>query len=125
LPTLRGRGDNGAWAKAGAKLAATQAYASATDAATADLKLEIAKLKRERFGVSSERTERLLDQLELQLAEQEAASTEDDVKTEMAAAKTSTVRSVTRKRTTSAWFAAPIAMGMSCDRSRSQPLAAS
>ena len=84
--------------EAEARLAAAQAYASATDATIAHLKLEIAKLKRERFGVRSERTARLLDQLELQLAEQEAAATEDDIKAEMAAAKTSTVRSFTRKR---------------------------
>ena len=37
----------------------------------------IAKLKRERFGPSSERRRRLLDQLELQLEELEASAGED------------------------------------------------
>src|SRR5512132_859274 len=43
----------------------------------AHLKLLIAKLKRERFGPSSEHRRRLLDQLELQLEELQATATED------------------------------------------------
>src|SRR5512132_3871825 len=43
----------------------------------AHLKLLIAKLKRDRFGPSSEHRRRLLDQLELQLEELEATATED------------------------------------------------
>ena len=46
----------------------------------------------------SERTARLLDQLELQLEELEAAATEDELAAEMAAAKTTKVASFTRKR---------------------------
>jgi hypothetical protein len=42
----------------------------------AHLKLLIAKLRRERFGPSAERS-RLLDQLDLQLEELEASATED------------------------------------------------
>ena len=42
------------------------------EAMVAHLKLLIAKLKRERFGPSSEQRRRLLDQLELQLEELEA-----------------------------------------------------
>ena len=49
-----------------AELAVARADRSARDAIIAHLKLQIAKLKRDRFGVSSERTARLLDQLELQ-----------------------------------------------------------
>lgn len=84
--------------EAEAKLAGAQAHASAIEAAIAHLTLEIAKLKRERFGSSSERTARLLDQLEFQLAEHEETATEDEIKAEMASPKTTTVRSFTRKR---------------------------
>ena len=44
----------------------------------AHLKLLIAKLRHERFGASSERGRKLLDQLELQLEELEAAAAEDE-----------------------------------------------
>jgi transposase len=44
-----------------------EARASGAEAMVAHLKLLIAKLKRERFGPSSEHRRRLLDQLELQL----------------------------------------------------------
>ena len=44
----------------------------------AHLKLMIAKLRRDRFGPSAERSRRLLDQLELQLEELEATATEDE-----------------------------------------------
>src|SRR5207244_5473886 len=46
----------------------------------------------------SERTARLLDQLELTLEELETAATEDELAAEMAAAKTTKVASFTRKR---------------------------
>ena len=63
----------------------------------AHLKLEIAKLKRDKFGPSSERTRRL-DQLELQLEELEATATQDELAAEKAAAKAATtVKSFTRK----------------------------
>ena len=45
----------------------------------AHLKLLIAKLRRDRFGPTSERSRRLLDQLELQLEELEADAAEADV----------------------------------------------
>ena len=54
-----------------------EARASGAEAMVAHLKLLIAKLKRERFGPSSEHRRRLLDQLELQLEELEATATED------------------------------------------------
>lgn len=56
-----------------------EARASGAEAMVAHLKLLIAKLRHDRFGASSERGRKLLDQLELQLEELEAAATEDDV----------------------------------------------
>ena len=71
----------------------------ADDAATiARQKLEIAKLKRELYGPRSERSSRLLDQMELELEDQEAAATEDELAAERAAAKTTTVAAFTRLR---------------------------
>src|SRR5260370_25242990 len=60
----------------------------------AHLKLMIAKMKRDRFGQSSEHGRHLLDQLELQLEELEARATEDEI----AASARSAVPSFTRKR---------------------------
>src|ERR1039458_5189776 len=54
-----------------------EARASGAEAMVAHLKLLIAKMKHDRFGVSAERGRRLLDQLELQLEELETATTED------------------------------------------------
>ncbi|HSO42135.1 MAG TPA: IS66 family transposase [Rhodospirillales bacterium] len=54
-----------------------EARASGAEAMIAHLKLLIAKLKRERFGPSSEHRRRLLDQLELQLEELEASAIQD------------------------------------------------
>ena len=52
-----------------------EARASGAEAMVAHLKLLIAKLKRDRFGASSERGRKVLDQLELQLEELESAAT--------------------------------------------------
>lgn len=72
---------------------------NADDAATiAAQNLEIAKLKRQIYGPRSERTARLLDQMELELEELEAAATEDEISAERAAAKTTNVAPFTRKR---------------------------
>lgn len=82
-----------------AQAAAAVALAKQSDdqALIAHLKLEIAKLKREKFGPSSERARRL-DQLELQLEELEATATEDELAAEKAAAKATTpVKAFTRK----------------------------
>jgi transposase len=69
------------------------------DAATiAAQKLEIAKLKRRIYGPRSERTARLIDQMELELEDLEAAATEDEIAAEQAAAKTTKVAAFTRKR---------------------------
>ncbi len=71
----------------------------ADDAATiAHQKLEIAKLRRQIYGPRSERTARILDQMELELAELEAAATEDEIAAERAAAKTTTVAAFARNR---------------------------
>jgi transposase len=71
----------------------------ADDAATiARENLEIAKLKRQIFGARSERTARLIDQMELDLEELEAAATEDEIAAGRAAAKTTNVAPFTRKR---------------------------
>ena len=77
-----------------------KARASDDQALIAHLKLQIEKLNRDRYGPRSERTARLLDQLELTLEELETAATEDELAAEMAAAKTATtkVASFTRKR---------------------------
>jgi transposase len=56
-----------------------EARASGAEALVAHLKLVIAKLRRERFGQSAERSSKLLDQLELQLEELEASATEDEL----------------------------------------------
>ena len=72
---------------------------NADDAATiARQNLEIAKLRRQIYGARSERTARLVDQMELALEELEAAATEDEIAAEAAAAKTTTVAAFTRQR---------------------------
>ncbi len=53
-----------------------------TAALIARQKLEIAKLKRQIYGPRSERTARLLDQMELELEELEADATEDEIAAE-------------------------------------------
>jgi len=75
-----------------------EARASSAEAMVAYLKLLIAKMKRERFGQSSERSRQLLDQLELQLEELETKAAEDEVAAEPAGGNSTTVRSFTRKK---------------------------
>ena len=55
-----------------------EARASGAEAMAAHLKLLIAQLKHDRFGASSERGRKLLDQVEPQLEELEAAAAEDE-----------------------------------------------
>src|SRR3972149_3947879 len=72
---------------------------NADDAATiARQNLEIAKLKRQIYGPRPEQTARLIDQMELDLEELEAAATEDEIAAERAAAKTTNVAPFTRRR---------------------------
>jgi transposase len=91
-------------ATAAAEAAALRAKAAGDQALIAHLKLQIEKLRRKRFGQRSERSARLLDQLELQLEELEASATEDELAAEKAgsdaaqAAKTTKVAAFTRQR---------------------------
>jgi transposase len=75
-----------------------RARAAGDQAQIAHLRLQIAKLQRERFGQRSERSARLLDQLELQLEDLEASATEDELAAEKAAANTTQVVAFVRKR---------------------------
>src|SRR5277367_800976 len=84
--------------EAEAVAARAQAVNSNTEALIAHLKLAIEKLRRELYGTRSERTARLLDQMELQLEDLEAAATEDELAAENAAFQTETVKSFQRKR---------------------------
>lgn len=81
-----------------AEAASAQAQQSGNEALIAHLELEIEKLRRTLYGVRSERSTRLLDQLELELEELEASATEDELAAEQAARKSQTVRSFKRKR---------------------------
>jgi transposase len=81
-----------------AELAQVRAKASDDAALIAHQKLVIEKLKRELYGSRSERTSRILDQMELKLEELESAATEDEIAAERAAAKTTTVTAYRRKR---------------------------
>ena len=85
-------------ATATAKLANAMAHQSVIEALISHLKLQIAKLRREQFGPSAERSRRLLDKMELQLEELEADAAEDDLIAEQAAAKTTTVTAFEHKR---------------------------
>ena len=67
-----------------AMLIAADTRARDTDAEIQNLKLTIAKLQRDKFGAKSERGAKLLDQLELQLAELETSVAQDRVSTELA-----------------------------------------
>jgi transposase len=84
-----------------AELARARAEASSAEALIAHLRLTIEKLKRDIFGPRNERKARVLDQMELQLEELEAAAAEDELAAETAAAATgdtTQVRAFSRKR---------------------------
>jgi transposase len=81
-----------------AELALARARAADDAATIARQNLEIAKLRRQLYGPRSERKSRLLDQMELELEDLEAAATEDEITAEQAAARTTTVAAFTRKR---------------------------
>src|SRR5436305_9709701 len=65
-----------------AALIETRAKLSGATSLIEHLQLVIAKMKREHFGARSERSQRLLDQMELQLEELAAAAGEDETKAE-------------------------------------------
>src|SRR6201987_4623067 len=73
----------------------TRARLSGAEALIDHLQLVIAKMRREKFGPRSERSQRLLDQMELQLEELAAAQGEDQVTAEAAAVA---VRGFTRQK---------------------------
>jgi hypothetical protein len=79
------------------ELAVAKAKASDDQAVIAHQQLQIAKLTRQLYGQRSERTVRLLDQMELALEELEGSATEDEIATERAAAKTTNVVAFIRK----------------------------
>ena len=83
--------------EAEARAAVAAAKVSDAEAEIAFLKLTIEKLQRELFGTRSERKQRLLDQLELQLDELEASATEDELAAEKAA-ETTQVQGFTRRK---------------------------
>src|SRR5271156_1042937 len=80
-----------------ADLTHSRATASSAEALIARLKLEIEKLRRTLYGVSSERKERLLDQLEMQLEDAEADATEDELESERSSSST-IVKTFERRR---------------------------
>ena len=84
--------------QAEAVAASARAELSANEALIAHLELRIEKLKRELYGQRSERTARLIEQLELELEELVTTASEDELAAGTAAAKTQTVRAFTRKR---------------------------
>ncbi len=84
-------------ARAESALAQVRAVVSTSEAMIKHLRLEIAKLWREQYGRSSERRARLIDQMELQLEELEAAATEDELVAEMVT-RTTPVAGVQRRR---------------------------
>jgi len=84
-----------------AELARVRAEVSSAEALIAHLRLTIEKMRRELYGSRSERKARLLDQMELELEELEAAAAEDELAAERAAAspeETTAVRGFSRKK---------------------------
>jgi transposase len=86
---------NGRAQAAEIELAQARALASCMGAMIQEVKLEIARLRRDTYGISSERRARLIDQLE----KPEAAATEDALAAKQAASGTdATVCAVTRRK---------------------------
>lgn len=81
-----------------ADAASARAELSANEALIAHLELRIEKLKRELYGQRSERTARLIEQLELELEELVTTASEDELAVRTASAKAQSVRAFTRKR---------------------------
>lgn len=81
-----------------AEAANARAKLSDNEALIAHLELRIEKLRRELYGQRSERTARLIEQLELELEDLVTAASEDELAAAAAVAKTPTVRPFTRKR---------------------------
>jgi transposase len=88
-----------------AALIEARAKLSGAQALIEHLQLVIAKMKREMFGPRSERSQRLIDQLELQLEELTAAAGEDETKAETARVQ---VQGYTRRQATRRNFPADL-----------------
>jgi transposase len=85
-------------ARVEAELAVAKARASDDQTLIAHQRLQIEKLTRQIYGQRSERTVRLLDQIELAFEELESSATEDEVAAERAVTRTTNVLAFTRKR---------------------------
>src|ERR1700674_4284444 len=85
-------------ARVEAELAVARAKASDDTALIAHQRLQIEKLTRQLYGQHSERSVRLLDQMELAFEELESSASEDEIAAERATAKTTNVVAFTRKR---------------------------
>ena len=70
-----------------AELAIAKAKASEDEALIAHQRLQIAKLTRQLYGPRSERSVRLIDQIELAFEELASSATEDEIAAERAAAE--------------------------------------
>jgi transposase len=81
-----------------AELTVPRAKASEDLALIAHQKLRIAKLERQIYGPRSERSSLLIEQMALQFEEAQASATEDELATEIAAAKVTSVAGFTRQR---------------------------
>jgi transposase len=88
-----------------AALIETRAKLSGAQALIEHLQLVIAKMQREKFGPRSEKSQRLIDQLELQLEELVAAAGEEEAKVEAARVE---VRGFTRRPATRRNFPADL-----------------
>jgi transposase len=84
-------------ARAEADLSHAHATALSAEALIARLRLEIEKLRRTLYGARSERKERLVDQLEMQLEDVEADASEDELAAERSTPSTA-VKSFERRR---------------------------
>jgi transposase len=85
-------------ARVEAELAVAKAKASDDEALIAHQQLQILKLTRQLYGQRSERSVRLVDQMELGFEEIESSATEDEIAAEAAVARTTNVAAFTRKR---------------------------
>jgi transposase len=85
-------------ARVEAELAVAKAKSSDDAAVIAHQRLQIEKLSRQLYGQHSERSVRLLDQMELAFEELESSASEDEIAAEHAVAKTTNVVAFTRKR---------------------------
>jgi len=105
-----------------AALIEARAKLSGAEALIEHLQLLIAKMRRELFGPRSERSQRLLDQLELQLEELEASASEDELAAEQAAARTTRVASFERRKPSRQPFPADLPRESIPSRSRGNGL---